>query len=138
MDQIKLTLAQLLSLYMGGRPVGIRDYNEQAEDFFNNYGALTFVDYNKIPLERRKDAEILNFKTLAGTIELQYPGIKKIKKMCSAYIKTVPTFYGNKDNPKILQSEDYKRMTKELMKEAREQLGSEEKFVVKNLNKFCR
>ena len=138
MDEIKLTLAQLLSLYMGGRPVGTRDYNEQEEDFFNSYGSLFFIDFNKVPKERRRDAEILNFRTLSGSIELQYPELKKIKKLCSAYIKKFPTFYDNKDNPKIINSEEYKVMTKDLMKKAREVLGKEEKFTVKNLNKFCR
>lgn len=138
MDQIKLTLAQLLSLYMGGRPVGIRAYNEQAVEFYDNYGLLSFIDYNIVPNGRRKDAELLNFKTLSGTIELQYPELKKIKKLCSAYIKKVPTFYGNKDNPKVIEDEEYIRMTKELMKEARKVLGANERFTVKNLNKFCR
>lgn len=138
MDEIKLTLAQLLSLYMGGRPVGVRDYNEQAEEFMDNYGALFFIDFTKVPSERRKDAEILNFRTMSGSIELQYPELKKIKKLCSAYIKKVPTFYDNKNNPEIINEEEYKAMTKEIMKKAREVLGKEEKFTVKNLNKFCR
>ena len=62
---------------------------------------------------------------------MQYPELKKIKKLCSAYIKKFPTFYDNKDNPKIINSEEYKVMTKDLMKKAREVLGKEEKFTVK-------
>lgn len=138
MDEIKLTLAQLLSLYMGGRPVGTRDYNEQAEEFIYNYNSLIFIDFKKIPAGSRHKAEVLNFRTMSGSIELQYPEIRKVKKMCSEYIKRIPTFYDEKSNSKIIESEEYKIMTKELMKKAREALGKEEKFTVKNLNKFCR
>lgn len=46
--EIKLTLPQLLSLYTGGRPVGLRDFNEQHAEFFINYGQLMYI--NILPL----------------------------------------------------------------------------------------
>jgi len=140
MNEIKITLQQLLSLYTGGRPVGVRDFSEQYEEFFANYSALSYIKAYKVEGKKQlKEADKINFKNMLTTIEFQFPKIKKIKKLCKEYASKVPTLYdGNEDDEKILESEEYKELTRALMKEAREVLGNEKHFVIKNLKAFGR
>lgn len=138
MNEIKITLQQLLSLYTGGRPVGVRDYNEQHEEFFTNYALLKIIKPIALKGEQLKTADNINFKNLTTTIEFQYPEIKKIKKLCKEYIKEIPAMYSEEADEEILKSEKYVALTNNLMKEARSVMGKNTKFVVKNLKAFSR
>ena len=87
-NEVKLTLSQLLSLYTGGRPVGVRDYGEQYQDFFTHYGILMYINLNNFTGKTRKQAEELNFKSMLESIDLQYPALKKSKEfraLCKLY-----------------------------------------------------
>ena len=140
-NEVKLTLQQLLSLYTGGRPVGIRDYGEQYQDFFTHYGILSYIDENKFVGSARKEAEKMNFKNMIKSIELQYPALRKSKEfreLYKEYIKTVPNLYDNVHNDVYINDSEYQILSQKLMKKAREILGSDKKFVVKNLKAFTR
>ena len=138
MNEIKVTLPQLLSLYTGGRPVGIRSYSEQYDEFFENYGQLMYIDLLKFKGKQLEEAEKLNFRNLSSTIELQYPALKKVKKTCKEYMKKVPAMYDDNADENIIQNVEYRKITTELMKETRKALGKDSKFVVKNLRAFSR
>ena len=138
MDQIKVTLQQLLSLYTGGRPVGVRDYSTQYEEFFENYGLLMHLNLLNFNGKQLQEAEEINFKNMLASIELQYPQLKKLKKMCKEYIKKVPAVYDDQADSKILEDEEYKEMTTRLMKAARKVMGKDTKFIVKNMRVFSR
>lgn len=140
-DEVKLTLQQLLSLYTGGRPVGIRDYGDQYNEFFEFYGQLSYLDENKFNGSARKEAEKLNFKNMIKSIELQYPALKKSKEfreLYKEYVKKVPNLYDNVYNDMSLNHCEYQFLSQKLMKKAREILGSDKTFVVKNLKAFTR
>lgn len=138
MSEVKVTLAQLLSLYMGGRPVGVRAYEEQSDEFYVNYGNLMYLDLHKFSGKQIEEAERLNYKNLIATIELQYPALKKVKKICKEYMKKVPAMYDDNADEKIIKDEEYKKQTTYLMREARRVLGKDEKFVIKNIKAFSR
>ena len=138
MNEIKITLQQLLSLYTGGRPVGTRNYNEQHEEFFTNYALLKHIRTVGLDSDKLKAADPINFKNIATTIEFQYPEIKKIKNLCKEYIKEVPAMYSDKADENIIKSEAYITLTNNLMREARKVMGKKTKFVVKNLKDFGR
>lgn len=138
MNEIKITLQQLLSLYTGGRPVGTRDYNEQNEEFFTNYALLKQIKTVGLESTKIKAADSINFKNVVTTIEFQYPEIKKLKKLCREYIKEVPAVYSDEGNEEILKNERYLSLTNNLMKEARKVMGKKTKFVLKNLKDFGR
>ena len=138
MNEVKLTLQQLLSLYMGGRPVGTRDYSTQCEEFLDNYSKLMYINLVKFRGAQHKESEEFNFKNVSFSIELQYPAIKKIKKLCREYMKNVPVMYETESDKNILDSKEYKILTNNLLKEARKAMGKENKFVVKNIKAFSR
>lgn len=140
-DEIKLTLQQLLSLYTGGRPVGIRDYGEQYHEFFDFYARLSYLDLHKFTGSALKEAEKLNFNNMIKSIELQYPVLKNSKEfreIYKEYMKKVPNLYDNVYNDMHLNHLEYQFLTQRLMKKAREILGSDKTFVVKNLRAFTR
>ena len=140
-NEVKLTLQQLLSLYTGGRPVGIRDYGDQYQDFFTHYGILSYIDINNFEGAQRKKADQLNFKHMIECIDLQYPELKKSKEFKSLYkeyIKTVPNLYDNVHNDMYINNSQYQILSQRLMKKAREILGSDKYFIVKNLRAFSR
>ena len=138
MEQIKVTLQQLLSLYTGGRPVGTRDYDVQLEEFLSNYEKLMYLNLSKFKGAQYRETEEFNFKNMSFSIELQYPCLKKIKKLCKEYIKKYPALYEENFNKNILNSGEYQRTAKQLMQEARKVVGKDTKFVVKNIKAFSR
>ena len=138
MNELKITLQQLLSLYTGGRPVGTRNYNEQNEEFFTNYALLKQIRTVGLDAKQAKVADSINFKNVTTTIEFQYPEIKKIKKLCKEYIKEVPAMYSEEADENILKNEEYIVRTNSLMKAARKVMGKKTKFVVKNLKDIGR
>jgi len=138
MQEVKLTLQQLLSLYTGGRPVGTRDYSTQCEEFLDNYAKLMYLNLIQFKGNQHKESEEFNFKNMSFSIELQYPAIKKIKKLCKDYIKKVPVMYESDSDENILNDQEYKTLTNNLLKEARKVMGKENKFVVKNIKAFSR
>lgn len=138
-EELKLTLQQLMSLYTGGRPVGIRDFIVQYEEFYNHYNQLMYLDLFKFEGKQKLEAEKLNFKNLIATIDLQYPQLKKSKKLrelCREYVKKVPTLYSDKISENIINHGEYQILGQKLMKEARSVLGSQKYFTVKNLKAF--
>lgn len=140
-DEVKLTLQQLLSLYTGGRPVGIRDYGDQFNEFFDFYGQLSYIDEKKFSGSALKEAEQLNFDNMIKSIELQYPALKKSKEfreLYKEYVKKVPNLYDHVHNDMSLNHLEYQFLSQKLMRKAREILGSDKIFIVKNLRAFSR
>lgn len=140
-DEVKVTLQQLLSLYTGGRPVGIREYGVQYDEFFQFYGMLSFLDEKKFSGLGLKEAERMNFRNMIQSIELQYPRLKQSKEfreIYREYVKKVPNLYDNVTNDMYLNNGEYQILTQRLMKKAREILGGDKYFVIKNLRAFSR
>ena len=134
--EVKLSLQQLLSLYTGGRPVGIKDFIQQYEEFFINYGQLMYDDVMKYVGKKRIKVEEKNFKNMIATIDKQYPELKKSKKFCELYkeyMEKVPTLYGENTEDIMINGLEYQWLGKRLVKEARAILGSSRTFVVKNI-----
>ena len=109
-DEVKLTLQQLLSLYTGGRPVGIREYGAQYDEFFEFYGKLSFLDEKKFSGLGLKEAERMNFRNMIQSIELQYPMLKtskEFREVYKEYMKKVPNLYDNVTNDMYLNDGTY-------------------------------
>lgn len=134
--EIKVTLQELLSLYTGGRPIGTRDFIEQYEDFFTNYGQLMYIDILKYTGKKMIKIEEKNFENMIAAIDKQYPELKKSEKFCALYNEykeKVPALYSDEAKDVMINGLEYQWLGKRLVKEARNILGSQKTFVVKNI-----
>lgn len=136
--EIKLTLPQLLSLYTGGRPVGLRDFNEQHAEFFINYGQLMYINILPLSGHQKKEAEKMNFENMLESINQQYPSLKKSKlfmKVYQEYMEQIPTLYDDDITPNYLNHCEYQILSQRLLKVARLVLGSNKTFILKKPTK---
>ena len=136
--EIKLTLPQLLSLYTGGRPVGLRDFNEQHAEFFINYGQLMYINILPLSGYQKEEAEKMNFENMLESINQQYPSLKKSKlfmKVYQEYMEKIPTLYDDDITPNYLNHCEYQILSQRLLKVARLVLGNNKTFILEKPTK---
>ena len=141
MEDVKLTLQELLSLYTGGRPIGTRDFEVQYKEFFENYGLIMGIDYNTPKGRAIKENQRFDIQKLVTKLNRSFPELKKSERfyaLCKEFIKRAPTLYDYRTHPVVINDLEYQFAGQRLMKEARAILGGDKYFIVKNQKKSSR
>ena len=81
MREVTISLQELLSLYTGGRPIGLTDIPKQKAKFIKNYNKLKDIDPAKAEKLETKTSRNENLRNIVISIEERYPIMDNIDEM---------------------------------------------------------
>ncbi len=140
-NEVKLNIQQLLVLYTGGRPVGVKDFGEQYDEFYDNYSVLIKENPTKECGFQMRSAKYMGYKNFIKLINAQYPKLrasKEFMEIYKEYIRKVPTIYNDRTDDAIVDDPEYQQLGKRLIEAAKKVYGEEKYFFLKSISKIRR